>query len=377
MKRRLLTFSLAAISCITISNVQAQGDAAALIRGGVTDANLLFNAYMGPAMKSLGAGLNGGWFQTAKPHGIGGFDVTVSFNLAYAPTADQSYSVSSLGLSKLKLKAGELDEAPTLFGKDGKGPSVDLVEKSPFTGNDTAISTFQLPPGTGLNFLPMPTAQFQVGVGFGTEVGIRFVPTINTGDFKVNLFGFAVKHDFKQWIPVMKEMPFDLSAMFGYTSFNMDFKFGDNSLKPDASDSVYKSPNLPAFDNQALKFSGSAWTFNVLLSKKLGPLTPYMGLGFQHSSVSFDVKGDYPITAPNDFANATNPSDPSFGKATKVMSISDPISIIGKTNGVRATFGVRIKLLILTLHGDYTFAEYNMASVGLGLNLQSIVPFKL
>lgn len=376
MKKRILILSLSAFSLFSASDVQAQGDAATLLRGGVSDANLMMNAYMGPMMKSFGAGLNGGWFQTAKPHGIGGFDITFSANLAFAPDADKVYDVATLGLNKLRLQSGQPSSAPTVFG-DGKGPVVELVEKSPFTNNDTPLTTFELPPGAGITFVPVPTIQFQVGVGFGTELGLRYLPTINAGDFSIGIFGFAVKHDFKQWIPGIKEMPFDLSAMFGYTSLNAEFGFGKNGLQPDTSSDVYKPSDLPAFDNQKIVFGGSAWTINVLVSKKLGPLTPYLGLGYQHSNVSLALKGDYPITGPNDPAKATNPTDPSFGKPARVISITDPIDISGKNSGVRATVGVRLKLLLLTIHGDYTFAAYNMASVGVGLNLQSIVPFKL
>ncbi|MFA6261786.1 MAG: DUF6588 family protein [Bacteroidia bacterium] len=375
MKKRILILSISALSFFTASDLRAQGDAATLLRGGVSDANLLMNAYMGPMMKSFGAGLNGGWFQTAKPHGIGGFDLTFSGNLAFAPDADKIYDVATLGLNKLRLKSGESSEAPTVFGS-GDGPTVELVEKSPFTGNDTPLTSFVLPPGAGLTFFPVPTMQFQVGVGFGTELGIRYLPTIKAGDISIGLFGFAVKHDFKQWIPGIKEMPFDLSAMFGYTSLDAEFAFGKNGLQPDADTNVYKPAGLPAFDNQKIVFTGSAWTINVLISKKLGPLTPYLGLGYQHSNVSLALKGDYPITGPNDIATATSPG-PGQGKPAKVITITDPIDISGKNSGVRATVGIRLKLLLLTLHGDYTFAAYNMASVGVGLNLQSIVPFKL
>lgn len=369
----------AVLSTFTLQSM-AQGDAGAIIQAGTADANTLMNAYMGPMLKSFGAGLNGGWFQTAKPHGIGGFDVTISGNLTFAPSSDLNFNVPSLGMTKVRLMPGQKEEAPTIFGSSDQAttPEVGVYDKSPFTGQDTAISTFQLPPGLGTNMFAVPTAQFSVGVGFGTEVGIRFIPTINAGDFSVGLFGFAIKHDFKQWIPGIKEMPFDLSAMFGYTSMNAEFGFsGSSAITPDNNPQIYNPNPGKAYDNQKLELTSSAWTVNVLISKKLSILTPYLGLGFQKASTDLSLKGDYPVTVPNSQAQATNPTDPSFMKPARIMDVTDPVKVSGDISGFRATAGLRIKLAILTLHGDYTFGAYNVASVGVGLNLQSIVPFKL
>jgi hypothetical protein len=105
----------------------AQGDAAAMIKGGTEDANKLMNAYARPLLKSFGAGLNSGWFQTAKPHGIGGFDITVSGNLTFAPSSAENYSVNGLHLKHTRLKAGESDNAPTMFG-GSKSPRLKYME---------------------------------------------------------------------------------------------------------------------------------------------------------------------------------------------------------------------------------------------------------
>jgi hypothetical protein len=371
----------AAVLSISTISAMAQGDAAAMIKGGTEDANILMNAYAGPLLKSFGAGLNSGWFQTAKPHGIGGFDITVSGNLTFAPSSAENYSVNGLGLKHTRLKAGESDNAPTMFG-GSKSPEVEIYGKHPVTQQDTAFSSFQLPTGIGTNMFVVPTAQVAVGIGFGTEIAVRFIPTQKVEDLSIGLFGFAIKHDFKQWIPGMKAMPFDLSAMFGFTSMKSDVKFsGDNAIKPeknsDGSENsqIYYGDASGNYDGQKMELKSKAWTLNVIVSKKLGPLTPYLGLGYQRASTDLNLVGVYPITLPNE--NAITMGDPSFGKPFKIQDVTDPVSITGKISGFRATAGFRLKFAVLTIHGDYTFAEYNVASVGVGINLQSIVPFKL
>jgi hypothetical protein len=368
--------AVTALLSVTTLNVMAQSDAAQLIKAGTADANTLFNGYLSPLMKSFGAGLNSGWFQTAKPHGLGGFDITISANATFAPSADQSYSLT--GLQKVQPKAGEPNTAPSIFGSSSDGPIVEVRDKSPFTGQDTAITEVQLPGGLGTNLFAVPTAQLSVGVGFGTDVSVRFMPNISTGDIGVGLFGFAVKHDFKQWIPGMKELPFDLSAMFGYTTANANIKFsGNSSIQPEEDPNIYNPNPDKVYNNQKGDFKSKAWTTNIIISKKLGPFTPYVGVGYQSAKTTLAIKGDYPVTVPNSQAAATDPTSPSFGKAAVIQDIKDPVNIEGNISGFRATAGFRLKFAVLTIHGDYTFGQYNVASVGIGLNLQSIAPFKM
>jgi hypothetical protein len=385
-KHYKLTRQLAIAAALSVSamHTMAQSDAASIIKAGTSDANKLMTAYAGPLAKSVGASLNSGWFQTAKPHGLGGFDITVIGNLVLIPDADKSYNVNNLGLQNVRLKAGQPESAPSVFGSRDNAPEVEIHGQSPFTNQDTAFTSFALPPGIGIGMLPVPMAQVSVGVGFGTEVSVRFMPTVKVQDLNLGLFGMAVKHDFKQWIPGMSALPFDLSAMFGFTNMSADLKFeGDKAIKPernsDGTDNsmIYYGDASGNYDNQKMELKSKAWTTNIVISKKLGPFTPYLGVGYQKSTTDIDLLGTFPITVPNDPASALNPTNPAFAKAARITNITDPIHVSGTLSGMRATAGFRLKFALITIHGDYTFAEYNVASVGIGLNLQSAVPFKL
>ncbi len=391
MKKHLLKAAaiLTIATLVNTQDVSAQGNTVDFLKTGKEDANALINAYASPLLKSFGAGLNGGWFNTAKPHGLGGFDITFAGNITFAPTADQSYNVGTLGLKSVKLMPGSGGTAaPTVFGSNSSADTVGLFARYPGSTMDSLLTRLPLPPGIGLNIFALPTLQVAVGVGFGTEVAIRYFPSMNFGGVNVGMFGFAVKHDFKQWIPGMKKMPFDLSAMFGYTSFDASYKF-DNLQAEKSSTTTYNANPNKVYSNQQIEFGSSAWTLNVLISKKLAIFTPYLGLGYQYANTTLKMAGDYPIIdvnpnfdytksyipgpTPNPFYSPTDPnSHPKI-----VREFSDPISLSGKISGMRATMGFRLHLAIMTIHADYTFAEYNVASVGVGLNLQSIRPFHL
>lgn len=389
MKKHLLKATavvavVAVVAGLSTEQALAQSDASNLIRGGLVDANTIMNAYSSPMLKAFGAGLNGGWFNTAKPHGLGGFDVTLSVNGAFAPSSDQSFDINNLNLNNIRLKtAGDASTAPTIFGSDKEGPEVGVYGRIPGATQDSMLTSFKLPAGLGLNVFPLPTAQVAVGIGFGTEIAIRFVPTQHLESTSVGLFGFAIKHDFKRWIPGMKDMPFDLSAMFGYTGMNANMEL--DALEADQPSSTTYNPNPgKQYEKGKMDFSSNAWTANVLISKKLLFFTPYLGLGYQRATTTLKVNGTYPLTDINnsfDYSKGYgsplyDANDPNSHPKI-VTEVKDPISVEGVISGFRATAGFRLKLTILTIHADYTLATYNVASVGVGLNLQSIKPFKL
>ncbi|MBP9187428.1 MAG: hypothetical protein KBG11_10050 [Bacteroidia bacterium] len=370
-KLKLLT----AVGVISTSAF-AQGDMSTFLQAGANDGTKILNAYASPLLKSFGAGLNGGWFNSAKVHGIGGFSLTVSPNIAFAPAADQEFNVNALGLSSSTRVINGKTVSPTIFGasEDANNPEIGMFARYPGATQDSMLTSFKLPPGIGVNLFPVPTAQLAVGVGLGTEVAIRFLPTIKSGEFEIGMFGFAVKHDIKQWFKGIKEMPFDLSVMAGYTQLDASLKLKE--LKGDPESSQTHNPNPGKAYNQSVEFTSSAYTFNAIISKKLSVFTPYLGLGFQGATTKLGLKGDYPLT---DLNSTYDPNQPTTGsnKPKTVKELKDPVNLEGSIGGFRATAGFRLKLAVITIHADYTFAEYNVASIGIGLHLQSIAPFKL
>lgn len=366
---------LAAVGVISTSAF-AQGDMSTFLQAGASDGTKALNAYATPLLKSFGADLNGGWFNTAKVHGIGGFSLTFTPTVAFIPTADQEFNVNSLGLSANTRVINGKTISPTIAGvdKDTDNPELGMFARYPGASQDSMITSFKLPAGLGVNFFPLPTLQLAVGVGIGTEVAIRFFPSTKFGDYEVGMFGFAVKHDVKQWFKGIKELPFDLSVMAGYTQFDASAKLPELIAEQDGPETYNANPNKAY--NQSVEFTSSAYTFNALISKKLSVFTPYLGLGYQGATTKLGLKGEFPVT---DINNNFDPSQPITGsnKPKTVKELKDPVNLEGSIGGFRATAGFRLKLAVITIHADYTFAEYNVASVGIGLHLQSIAPFKL
>ena len=356
----ILTFTL-----ISVSNAQSFED---LLSIGPEDAGTYLESYISPAMQSFGVGMAGNWYNTAKPHKLLGFDVTVGASIANIPDAEKLFTFNSANFQNLQYSGGNNSNLPTLVGGPATGElfiNADQQIENPQTGESITIENdirFAAPDGVDLEDLPIvgtPAPSLQIGVGLikNTEVKIRFIPTslIESDNFQSpRYFGIGVLHDFKQWIPGMKLMPFDLSAFFGWTTLE-----ATQSLSVDVSEGDGSFTTGVSGEGEAV-LAASATTFQVLISKKLAVLTPYAGVGFNVVRSSIQVNGDYEISVSE-----------SLSGETETLEYVDPVDLqFDGAGGPRLTVGARLKLLILTIHADYTLQKYNTFSAGIGLSIR-------
>ena len=64
-------------------------------------------------LRSFGAGLNSGWYNTAKPHSLGGFDLTFTLNTVIIPNSAETFNIGDAGGTIFKSTE---NEASTIFG---------------------------------------------------------------------------------------------------------------------------------------------------------------------------------------------------------------------------------------------------------------------
>ena len=333
-KRLILTVFFAVFSFAVL---RAQDDFDQLVKGSLEDANYLLKGYASPVLKAFGTGLNQGWYNTAKPHKIGGVDLTVIVSAVYIPSSDLLYKVDNTQLKSIALVTPANGNVPTIFG-----PEVTPATPAPVYRNRTTNSTFSGPGGIdpkgayGINALPVPMAQLGIGLPKGFDLKVRYVPTLNLGDQgKFNMFGIGVMHDVKQYIPGIKNLPFDLSGFVGYTKMKLDVAL-DNT-KPD----------------QHAIFESSATTIQGVISKKIAVLTVYGGLGYNIAKTGLAINGTYT-------------PDSSVPAAT----IKNPVNFDVSSSGPRATAGMRLKLAVITFHADYTLQKYKTLTVGFGISVR-------
>jgi len=322
---------------VSMANVsKAQLDFDSFLEAGLADANKLLEAYMAPAFKGIGYGVNAGWYNTARPHKTLGFDLNITVNAAMVPTSGEFFTFNNADYTNVKLSNGSSAQLPTLFGPN---LGADDLPELRFLDNGEETIRISAPTGLGLDeVLPMnavPSPMIQLGIGLikGTDLKIRYTPDISLGDEdegSVKLFGIGVMHDIKQYLPVVNKLPFDLSMFFGYTNLKTSIAV-DSDL------------------NQFAEFETKGTVIQALISKKIALLTVYGGLGYAKSKTTFGLNGVY---------------------TTENSSYTDPINLAYENGGLKANIGLRIRLLFFNLFGEYSFQEYNTATVGIGFSFR-------
>jgi len=300
------------------------------LNGPIADVEQLIEGYMNPFGKWFGSGLNAGWYNTAKSHQFPGFDVTGGIHLISPP---QSASTFKPKLNNLIVNSTN-EGLATFIGSSNN------TEIGYINGDGEFQPLFNAPGGkiNGEDGIPMPYLQGSIGLIKKTEILFRFTPRVKSQDLQISYWGIGMKHDIKQWIPVINILPFDLSILASYSRLNSNLSFNAG---------------------QDLNFNINAFNTNLIVSKKILGITPYMGLGYQYSKSILALNGRYTISDWDGEQIIEGGS----------VELEDPIDLgFGGVNGLKGTLGASIKLLLFTFHLEWTKAEYDIFTIGIGLN---------
>ena len=316
MKKLLFTF-LAGVIGFTSYGQTPISDA------DIFEGKRLIEAYFTPMAESFGAGLNNGWYNTAKPHSLGGFDVTFTLNTVIIPNTAETFKI---GDEFGNVFQSTKDEAATVFGNDGV--TAMYYDPSSLVGTDSI--PFNMPGGFKTPIMPLPMIQAGIGLIKNTAIDIRYMPMLNVGDnINVNLFGIGLKHDLLQWIPgVGDAIPMSLSLQGGYTSLNTELKVA----------------------GQEVSLNTKATTINLVASKKILMLTGYVGVGYNSATTTFAADTEFKLGN---------------------VQFNDKVEMDFKSiKKLRTNIGLRLNIAVVTIQADYTFSEYPTATLGLGVSLR-------
>ncbi len=320
--------------------------------------------YLNPVLSGWGNDLNSGIFSSADLHEVLGFDLGLKFAMSRITDADKTYNLalpsiivdpSSLGVttyngvaipagSKLTLISGvnypaSITANTAVGSKDNTVISTIGGSSAVITSPDTLLNgkTIKLPNqpqairtitggfDIGALGVPLPMPQLNLGLPFGLEFMVRYVPTIPTGDFgKFNSMGFGLRYDIDQWIPFC---PVDIAAHF--MTQKMTFKSSD--------------------DKDIL--TGKATAYGLEVSKKLSILTVFAGYQLESSTMTIS---DYTYTG----------NDPSL-QGTSISGFE-----VEGSNKSRFIVGARVLLLFLNVHADYSVATTSVFTVGAGISIR-------
>lgn len=335
------------------------------IYGGLDDAEMILQEYLKPYANILGSDLNAGWYNTARPHKLGGLDVTATVSWAKAPASTLTYDLGLLNLHGT-IEPNPDTQAPTVAGEQEDRPSISYTQMVDIGGGnmqEVEYSNLTVPNGTGLDYIPLPMAQLTVGLPFGTDVSARFVPSVGYRDYgEIGLWGVGGKHSLSQWLPLTDRLGFlDISVQGGYTRVNSSVHV---VVEPQSLVEIDPYPDFN-WDDQFITQKVEGWTVNLIASQTLPVVTFYQGIGYASSTAEMLMEGHYPLhTVILDDTSAD------YGKTTYEV-LENPVSTTFKNyHNLRLNAGVRLKLGVLTFHYDFTHTLYVTHSVGIGISFR-------
>lgn len=344
-----------AFSILVIFSVQfTKGQELESILLAADDASLLTENYLNPGMKGLMFSMNDGWATTAKVHKKFGFDITIGLNASMVPNAAKTFAFLPTEYVFASLPNGET-KLQTVMSENSTDTKVDI--SIPYGDGTFKVGSFTMPGGIAkdlpLNAVPAPTVQVGFGLPFKTDIKARFVPNIKfDDDVESNLIGFGLQHDLTQYFGVIEKLPLSVSVLGAFTSMNVIYQINDDT----AADGVMVTDGKT-------EFKLNTWTVHALASLDFKLITLYGGVGYNNGKTTVKLKGDYLLTydIEDGIGNYMGTVD---------ESISDPFNLAFAANGMRATLGARLNLSIFKIFADYTFQEYNTATLGIAFSVR-------
>jgi hypothetical protein len=220
---------------------------------------------------------------------------------------------------------------------------------------------FRMPEGLNTNYVPSPMLQAGLGLIKNTDVMVRYTPNIKYEGNEIGLWGLGGKHDIKQWIPGLKNLPvLNVSIMYGFTKLHTFIDL--NVDKDEIGAGSLPGEETNTWEDQFMRLYTQCHTGNLLISADMSVISFYGGVGFVTTKTNLLFEGEYPVV----YLDDTTPS---------VMAMTDPIDmeIKNQDGGItkpRFNAGVRLKLAVVTIHVDYSWANYSVLTGGLGISFR-------
>ena len=290
----------------------------------INDAKSFLQAYLNPLGNGLGAITNNGWYNTARPHKLLGFDATVSLSFLNISNEKKSFDPNSISNF-----SSPSTSTPTILGK-GNGATVE------YQGEE-----FKLPNQSPLfSILALPNLNLGLGIFKKTEINGRFIPNYKydagfIGKGEINMWGVGFKHDLLQWIPVIgNTIPLSLSLQAAHTQMTSKISILDQPVSMDIQ----------------------ATNINLIISKNILMVCGYASIGYNSSSTTFRA-GE----------NITNSNSLNLDE----LEITLPIEMEFETvNELRANIGLKLSLAVITVSANHTISEYPVTTIGVGASLR-------
>lgn len=273
MKRVLKYIRVIALAGF-FQNATAQKDVVQMLNYGLDNAKVLSGEYLLPQNRMIQNTMSVGWFSTAKIHHPGGFNIKAGMNYTYVPVSDFLFNVAALindgSLQDISVAEGSVVQAPTVSKVFMQG------QGRPALNYGGTVS--EMPNGSGFDYLISPLVGVSVGISVNTEIAFRYmIPVKDSYSGDAKMYGVALKHSLKSYLPFIRRTPFLQLALAG------DYSYYGSTI-----DVSYKSQ-----PDQSLKIDATGYGGKLLIGMDMPVFGFLATIGYNYSKNIFDLKGTF------------------------------------------------------------------------------------
>lgn len=258
---------------LTVQTSNAQDDVENLI----TDMLLVADNFAAPGAEGAAIQSSAGWFSSASALGEWKFEFSVHANALFIPESKQTKLTSNNDFSVIRLRDNSEALVPTVFG-GATGIVFEGEIENPLGGGDIPFN-FDAIAGLDKNILAHPFAQVTVGLPFGTEAAVRFLPEIKIDDVGFSTYGFGLKHNFNQYNKFSQPRDIQFAAAVTYSNFMLDYAFVPIVVASEV------------LEMNRINVEADLWLAQVLASKLYEQFEIFGAAGVTRSTFDYEMGG--------------------------------------------------------------------------------------
>ena len=210
----------------------------------------------------------GGWFSSAKDMELWEVDFSVHGNVLFVPEGRKTTTVASSDYTTFDIRGAETAEIPTAFGTTTDVVFEGEIEfTNPITGgNEVVPFDFDAIDGIDKKLLVHPFVQASVGLPYGTDLSVRFLPETTVDEMGVSTYGLGLKHNFNQYFSNSQPTDFQFAGLLAYSKFDVNYEYTPvviemvaelNSIEVDANFWLFQLISSKSFFNSNWEVFGA------------------------------------------------------------------------------------------------------------------------
>ncbi|QED38917.1 hypothetical protein FK178_14845 [Antarcticibacterium arcticum] len=247
----------------------------------INDMLVIADKFAAPGAEGAAIQTSAGWFSSASTLDKWKFEVSLHGNGLFVPSGKKNALITNdRDIKLVNVKGSNNALIPTVYGGD-TNVMFELEFRNPLNGN-VETKEFEAIDGLDKGMLLHPYPQVTVGLPYGTEVAVRFLPPIMVNDIGFSTYGAGIKHNFSQYIERRFDPEdFQFAAAATYSNFKVDYAFSQLSIPP-------------FMELNRIDVNADLWLFQVLGSKLYDSFEVFGALGVTLSQFDYKMGGTGP-----------------------------------------------------------------------------------